>query len=128
MKGRLMSRPLFYDTYAIIEILKANPLYLPFKAGMAGFTSELNLMEAAYYLMKNGKENEIGAIVDTYSPYVVPVDMDVLLVAAKMKLKFLKERLSFVDCIGYVLAKKHNAKFLTGDEKFRHKENVEFVK
>ena len=48
--------------------------------------------------------------------------------AAEMKLKFLKQRLSFVDCIGYILAKKNNAKFLTGDERFRHKENVEFVK
>ena len=53
---------------------------------------------------------------------------DVLIKAAEMKFKFLKERLSFIDCIGYILAKKHGALFLTGDERFRNKENVEFVK
>ena len=38
------------------------------------------------------------------------------------------EKLSFIDCIGYYLAKKNKAKFLTGDEKFKNMENVEFVK
>jgi len=45
-----------------------------------------------------------------------------------MKYKFKNQKLSFIDCIGYILAKKHKAKFLTGDEKFKGKENVEFVK
>jgi len=32
------------------------------------------------------------------------------------------------DCVGYVLAIRNNLKFLTGDEKFENKKNVEFVK
>ena len=45
-----------------------------------------------------------------------------------MKFKFVKQKISFIDCIGYLIAKKNNAKFLTGDEHFRNKDNVEFVK
>ena len=44
------------------------------------------------------------------------------------KFKFKKEKLSYIDCLGYEVAKKLKIKFLTGDEGFRDKENVEFVK
>ncbi|MBI2143262.1 type II toxin-antitoxin system VapC family toxin, partial [Candidatus Woesearchaeota archaeon] len=44
------------------------------------------------------------------------------------RLKYKKENLSYADCIGYALAEMMRIKFLTGDEKFRNKENVEFVK
>jgi len=32
------------------------------------------------------------------------------------------------DCIGYVIAERNKMRFLTGDEKFKNKKNVEFVK
>ena len=32
------------------------------------------------------------------------------------------------DCIGYIMAKKLNIKFLTGDKEFENFLNVEFVK
>ena len=36
--------------------------------------------------------------------------------------------LSYVDYIGYILAKQRNVKFLTGDKEFENMDNVEFVK
>ena len=45
-----------------------------------------------------------------------------------MKFYHLKKRISFIGGIGYLLAKKRNAKFLTGDEQFKDFDNVEFVK
>ena len=39
-----------------------------------------------------------------------------------------KEKLSYVDCIGHCLAKEIGVRFLTGDQKFENKENVEYVK
>jgi len=39
-----------------------------------------------------------------------------------------KRNLSYVDCIGYIIAKQRNIKFLTGDKEFEYMENVEFVK
>ena len=48
--------------------------------------------------------------------------------ANEFKAKNRKLKLSYVDCIGYVLARSFGVKFLTGDEGFRNIENVEFVK
>ena len=46
----------------------------------------------------------------------------------EFKLKYKKERVSYVDCIGHALALELGIRFLTGDEKFEDKDNVEFVK
>ena len=123
-----MNKRYFFDTYALVEIYKSNPAYEKYKEGIIIFLNKLNLLEFSYYLMREGKENEVMEIFNKYSRHYVNYDEDVLIKAAEMKFKFLKERLSFIDCIGYILAKKNNALFLTGDEKFRNKENVEFVK
>jgi predicted nucleic acid-binding protein len=45
-----------------------------------------------------------------------------------MDLKKKEKELSIPDCIGFVIAKRLGAKFLTGDKAFEKKENVEFVK
>ena len=45
-----------------------------------------------------------------------------------MTMKSKNKQLSIPDAIGYIIAKKLNIKFLTGDERFRNFENVEFVK
>ena len=123
-----MAKKFYFDTYALIEIGKSNPKYEPYKDGVIILVNKLNLMELSYFLFKEKKVDEIKEIFDNYAKYDVDYDEEVLINAAEMKFKFLKERLSFIDCIGYLLAKKHNAKFLTGDEKFRNRENVEFVK
>ena len=39
-----------------------------------------------------------------------------------------KRRLSYADCIGYIYAKRHGMKFLTGDKEFENLPGVEFVK
>ena len=36
--------------------------------------------------------------------------------------------LSYVDCIGYVIAMRNNIRFLTGDRQFRNLPNVTFVR
>ena len=48
--------------------------------------------------------------------------------ANEFRLKNYRRDLSYVDCIGYILARKLNAKFLTGDKQFENFEGVEFVK
>ena len=123
-----MTRRFYFDTYALIEIGKHNPNFRPYKEGITVLLSKLNLFELSYYLIKNGRETEAKEIFMEYSRFNVDYDDNDLIKAAKMKFKFLKERLSFIDCIGYILAKKNNAKFLTGDGRFRNKDNVEFVK
>ena len=118
----------FFDTYALVEIAKSNPHYEKYKEGVGILINSLNLMEFAYFLIREKREKEIKEFFEVLSKFNVDYDNEILIESAKMKFKFIHEKLSFVDCIGYALAKKHNAKFLTGDEKFRDKDNVEFVK
>ena len=123
-----MTDKFYFDTYALIEIFKGNIKYEKYKKEVGIILNKLNLFEYTYFLIKINRENEIKEIFDKLLRFNVDYDENDLIKSAIMKFKFLKQRLSFIDCIGYVLAKKYNAKFLTGDEKFRHKENVEFVK
>ena len=123
-----MTNKFYFDTYALIEIFKGNIKYEKYKKEVGIILNKLNLFEYTYFLIKINRENEIKEIFDKLLRFNVDYDENDLIKSAIMKFKFLKQRLSFIDCIGYVLAKKYNAKFLTGDEKFRHKENVEFVK
>ncbi len=127
MKAK-MTKKLFFDTYALIELGKGSPNYEPYSKDVVILLNKLNLLEFSYYLLKEKRENEIEKIFQQYLRFSVNYDEEILIKAAEMKFKFLKERLSFIDCIGYFLAKKHGALFLTGDGRFRNKENVEFVK
>lgn len=118
----------FFDTYAFVEIYKGNPKYLKYKSGIKVLTNKLNLMELAFFLRRENKESEIKEMFHEFSKFSIDYDDAVLIEAAKMKFEHKSKYLSYVDCIGYNLAKKHNIKFLTGDEKFRNMSNVEFVK
>jgi len=61
-----------------------------------------------------------------YFDFIVEVSLESLKEAMNLKTKH--RDLSIPNVIGYITAKKHNIKFLTGDEGFRNFENVEFVK
>lgn len=123
-----MSRAFFFDTYALIEIGKNNPRYELYKENIKMIISMLNLMELSYFLLREKRENEVQEIFSRLIKFTVPYDKEILISAVKMKYQHKIERLSYVDCIGYFLAKKYGVKFLTGDSKFKDKENVELVK
>ena len=118
----------YFDTYALVEISKANPEYTKYSKDVIIILNKLNLLEFTYFLIREGKEKEILEIFQNLSRYNVDYDEDILVNAAKLKFNHKKDKLSFIDCIGYYLAKKNKAKFLTGDEKFKNMENVEFIK
>jgi len=59
--------------------------------------------------------------------FTIELDDNSIKEANEFKLKNKKKKLSYIDCIGYILAKKRNVKFLTGDKEFKEFENVEFV-
>ncbi len=123
-----MTKTLFFDTYALIELGKNNPGYKGYKEDVKIILTHLNLLELSYFLLREGKGDEIEEVFEKLSRFAVSYNKEILVSAAKMKFKYKSEKLSFVDCIGYELAKKHGCKFLTGDEKFKDKKNVEFVK
>ena len=123
-----MNRKFYFDTYAIIEVGKGNKSYDPYAKDVQMVLNKLNLLELAYFLLREGREEEVQEMFDKYSKFHIEYSNHDLILAAFIKFKLRKKQISFVDCIGYILAKKHHAKFLTGDEHFRNMENVEFVK
>ena len=115
----------FFDTYAFFEIIRGNPKYEKY-TGVVAITSIFNLAELNYNLKKEMSEDRADQYVNEYASCLVEVDLVTLKKAMSFKNKH--RALSIPDVIGYHLALKFKAKFLTGDEGFKNFENVEFVK
>ena len=120
---------IFLDTYAIIEIAIQNPSYKPYELNSEeAITTIFNLTEVHFYYIKNFGVEEAEKAYGKIKSIVVPIDDSIIKEANSFKLKNIKKRFSFADCIGYATARKYNAKFLTGDYAFKGLEGVEFVK
>lgn|SRR3989344_1641882 len=116
---------LFFDTYAIIEIIRGNPKY-KFYENSTVITTIFNLAELDYNLRKDLPQEKVDEIISIYKDYIVLATTDDLKSASNLKLK--NKQMSLPDTIGYSVAKRYNIKFLTGDEAFKDLPNVEFVK
>ncbi|MDO8634166.1 MAG: PIN domain-containing protein [archaeon] len=117
----------FFDSYAIIEVLKSNPSYQKFSEIIA-VSSRINLVEVAYHLLESFGQEEGLKILNSLKIKILEIgEKDVSKIAIFRKQNSQK-KFSYIDCIGYVLAKENNLKFLTGDNAFKGMENVEFVK
>ncbi len=117
----------FFDSYAIIEMVKGNPNYLRFKNSDV-VVSKLNVFEVCYYLLREFSEDLSNKFSQELHSSIIDFDFTIIASAAKFKLENKHEKLSMVDCVGYKIAESLGIKFLTGDEKFKDKPNVEFVK
>ena len=118
----------FFDSYAIIEILRGNPEYRKY-LDFDLVTSTLNISEVYYSLIRELGEEQAKKNLRKLNPRLINViKLHISLEASRFKFKYRKEKLSYIDCLGYILAKSLSMKFLTGDEKFENKNNVEFVK
>ena len=117
----------FFDTYAFIEILKQNKNYLPYK-NCKILTTKLNLMELHYSILKNVGKEQADKIYEQLLKFAIEIPDEIIKKANQFKYLHKKQKLSYIDSIGYVLAKVKNIKFLTGDKEFQNFPNVEFVK
>ena len=120
-----MSEIFFFDTYAFFEIIRGNPDYKRYEEVNA-LTTIFNLAELNYGLKKEKTEKIADEITEKYRTFLVDVTLDDIKEAMNLKIK--NKQLSIPDVIGYIISKKFNAKFLTGDECFKEMANVEFVK
>lgn len=116
----------FFDSYAVIELLKENPAYERFEEEEVIITV-FNLAEIYWHVLLADEKNA-EMIYEKFKKGVVSFDDEVLKEAIKFRKANKKKNLSYADCVGYIYAKKHNMKFLTGDKEFQHLENVEFMK
>lgn len=117
----------FFDSYAIIEIIKKNHKYDIYAEEDIVLTL-FNLAEVYWSVMLDEGEQKADEIFSKFRENVVEVDDETLKEAIKFRKEHKKKDLSYTDCIGYIYAKRNNLKFLTGDSKFEHLPFVEFVK
>ena len=121
----------YADTYALVEILKGNPVYQRYAEG-ALLTSEFNILELAYALVRDygsRRALEIIRAVRTYVTIIRALDEDCVR-ASMLRLELRKrgKNLSLIDALGYAIAKRLSIPFLTGDQEFENLEGVEYVR
>ncbi|MBS3096016.1 PIN domain-containing protein [Candidatus Woesearchaeota archaeon] len=116
----------FFDTYAIIEIIEENKNYEKYKEDDI-ITSVLNVGELYYSLLKKNVE-AAETWHEKLKQSALLVDAEIIKSAMKFKFENKTKKFSFIDCVGYVIAKERGLRFLTGDEGFENFDNVEFVK
>ena len=117
----------FFDTYAIIELLKGNPNYKPYSRAVR-VVSKLNLFELYYSTSQSYGKKKARELIERWSGYAGDFGIDVIAEAAELRLRYRKRDLSMTDCIGYIISKRLRLKFLTGDRQFQDMDDVEFVK
>lgn len=118
----------FLDTYAMIEIVKGNKNYQPYLDKIF-ITTKYNLAELHYYLLNNIDLTAADYYLRKFSVYAIDFDIDTISQAMVLRKNFKskKVKISYIDCLGYMVAMSNNIKFLTGDRHFKDLDNVELV-
>jgi len=118
----------FFDSYALIEIYEKNFNYEKYvKANVV--TSYFQVYEVYHSLIRNGySKEEIKDFFEFLQNLCIELDFDWIPLSVEFRKEHKKRDLSYADCLGYVIAKELNIKFLTGDKEFEDLPNVEFVK
>ena len=117
-----------FDSGVIIDIIEKNENYEKFK-NLPIITTTLNVAEVYFYFLREHNEQTADYWTRKLNFKLINIiKLDTVIKATRLKFKNKKEDLSYTDCIGYILSRELNIKFLTGDSKFKNKENVEFVK
>jgi len=114
------------------EYLRGNEDYKRyFVRGSELVTSLLNLIELHYILLRDEEdEEEADNSFLAFKQYESEITDEDVKKAMRFRLscKANKENISYADAIGYTMAERLDATFLTGDDAFEKKKRVEFVK
>lgn len=121
-------RIFFFDTYAFAEIIYMNKNYDVYTKDITICTTRLNLMELHSGLIELKGKEFADRLYDRYLEFAIEPDNEILKNASRMKRTFKERNLSYIDCIGYLMARSRKIPFLTGDKQFKDLINVEYVK
>jgi len=117
----------FADTYAIIDFFKGDEKYRAYFEKHDIVTTKLNLLELYYHSLSISEQKA-----EEYYNYLIGKTVEItdenIKSAAKFRFKYRKNSISYIDAVGYEVAKSMKIKFLTGDKEFKEMPNVEFVK
>ncbi|MFH1391955.1 MAG: PIN domain-containing protein [Candidatus Diapherotrites archaeon] len=117
----------FFDTYALIELVKGNPVYADY-AGKPIYTSIFNLYEFFYSVLAEFGEKKARKETQSLNANIISLNLKDIAQASKFRFENRKKKLSYAGALGYVLAKSRDLVFLTGDMQFEKMKNVEYVK
>ena len=115
----------FFDTYALHEVVVGSVAYARVIDGARMVTTRLNLMELHYILLRQGADAD--AVYDALLPSCIDVDDAVVKQANALRLSLKRRNVSYVDCMGYVMAQRLGIPFLTGDKEFKNVTGVHWV-
>ncbi|MFH0870627.1 MAG: PIN domain-containing protein [archaeon] len=118
----------FFDTYALYSIVMGYPDYNKYSEQVRIATSRMNLIELHYCLLRDFGKEVADIKFEHFKRFIIGISDDVIKNANEFRYRNKKKKLSYVDCIGYVLARSRGMKFLTGDNAFKGMDGVEFVK
>ncbi len=110
-----MNNFFFFDTYAFIEVIRGNPNYKRFENALV-ITTIFHLAELNYILKKEMTKEKADWYTQMYGAFLVEVAVEDIKIAMDFKTKY--RHFSIPDAVGYTMAKKHKALFLTGDSGF----------
>jgi uncharacterized protein len=113
---------------AFFEIIHGNLNYEKYTKDIAIITTKLNLMELHYGLLLTLGKEKADHYYDLYSKFAIEMSDEIIKLANEFKKVMKTRNVSYIDSIGYVLAKSKNVKFLTGDKQFKDLDNVKFNK
>lgn len=127
MKAMMNEDKFFCDTYALIEIIGGNKNYEEY-GDASLITSEFNLIELYCHFLKTYGKEKAEQYFNHWLDVCVKIPHTSIKIGMEIKLANKKEKLSYIDCIGYAFCLQNDIIFLTGDSKFENKTCVEFVK
>ena len=117
----------FFDTYAIIELIKLNPNYDRFN-GLKIVTSVMNLGELYNIFLKDKGRKAADELFEACNFEFLELSPKIMVESVRFRHENRKANISLADSVGYILALEHKLKFLTGDRQFENMPSVEFVK
>ncbi|MEK6914866.1 MAG: hypothetical protein AABW83_04410 [Nanoarchaeota archaeon] len=117
----------FFDSYALIELFKGNKKYESYKTTKI-VTSYFHLYEIYYSLLREHSESEFIYFFYFLQNFCIELKFNWIIKASKFKQEYKNRQLSYANCLGYIISRELNIKFLTGDKEFEDLPNVEFIK
>ena len=122
------AQTLFYDTYALYAIAVGQKNYLQFSYHHHIITSIMNLYELYYSLLRDGKRELADAFVLRLLGCCQPITPEVIKKSSYFRILHIKKELSYIDCLGYLMALELHIPFLTGDSGFRGMAHTVFLR
>ena len=118
----------FADSYALVEYFKGNSHYLKYIDENEIVTTTLNLMELFYSALSDQGLEKAEEYFSAARKFTIEITDEHFKEACRFRFAHRGKNISYIDALGYIIAKTQSARFLTGDSAFKGMENVEWVK